>query len=107
VNNKELNEEEIQNYILSDPNNEIMIFIKKKELFNTHYYIRVVLNNPIDPMFNFTEIIYHMLYLSHIISIVIYMIKYYLYRSDKPNKNMILLQMIMKKFILVRPDIMI
>ena len=29
------------------------------------------------------------------------MIKYYPYKSDKPNKNIILLQMIIKKFILV------
>ena len=27
--------------------------------------------------------------------------KYYPYKSDKPNKNIILLQMIIKKFILV------
>jgi hypothetical protein len=28
----------------------------KKELFNAHYNIKVVLNNPIDPMFNLPEI---------------------------------------------------
>ena len=54
MNNKELNEEEIQNYILSDPENEIVIFYKdKRELFESHYYIKVVLNNPIDREFNF------------------------------------------------------
>ena len=35
------------------------------------------------------------------------MIKYYPYKSDKPNKNIILLQMIIKKFILVLLDILI
>jgi hypothetical protein len=38
---KELNEEEIQNYILSDPKNEIMTFYQdNKEHFKTHYFIR-------------------------------------------------------------------
>ena len=32
MNNKELNEEEIQNYIISDPKNEIVIFTKKKRI---------------------------------------------------------------------------
>jgi hypothetical protein len=37
MNKKELNEEEIRNYILSDPNNEIMnLYQDKKKLFNTH-----------------------------------------------------------------------
>ena len=59
MNNKELNEEEIQNYILSDPENEIMTFYQdKRELFQMHYYIKVVLHNPIDPMFNFPEIFF-------------------------------------------------
>ena len=35
------------------------------------------------------------------------MIKYYPYKSDKPNKNIILLQIIIKKFILVLVDIVI
>jgi hypothetical protein len=30
INNKEINEEEIQNYISSDPNNEIMTFYQDK-----------------------------------------------------------------------------
>ncbi len=34
----------------------------KNELHNTHYYIRVVLNNSIDPMFNLPEI-----FLSHVL----------------------------------------
>ena len=59
MNNKELNEEEIQNYILSDPENEIVIFYKdKRELFESHYYIKVVLNNPIDRQYNFPEIFF-------------------------------------------------
>ncbi len=35
------------------------------------------------------------------------MIKYYPYKSDKPNKNIILLQTIIKKFILMLVDIVI
>ena len=35
------------------------------------------------------------------------MIKYYPYKSDKPNKNIILLQTIIKKFILVRLALLI
>jgi len=63
MNNKELNEEEIQNYILSDPENEIVLFYKdKRELFESHYYIKVVLNNPIDREYNFPEIFF-----SHVI----------------------------------------
>ncbi len=59
MNNKELNEEEIQNYTLSDPENEIIIFYQdKEELFKMHYHIKVVLHNPIDPMFNFPEIFF-------------------------------------------------
>ena len=57
MNNKELNEEEIQNYIISDPKNEIVIFYQdKKELFESHYFIKVVLNNPIDREYNFPEL---------------------------------------------------
>ena len=57
MNGKELNDEEIQNYILSDPNNEIInLYQDKIELFRMHYYIKVVLNNAIDPRFNCPEI---------------------------------------------------
>ena len=35
------------------------------------------------------------------------MIKYYPYKSDKPNKNIILLQLKLKKFILVRLALLI
>ncbi len=43
LNGKELNEEEIQNFILSDPNNEIInLYQDKKDLFRMHYYIRVI-----------------------------------------------------------------
>jgi hypothetical protein len=35
---------------------------EKKELFSTHYYIKVLSNNPIDPMFNFPEVV-----LSHVL----------------------------------------
>ena len=60
INNKELTEEEVRNYILSDPNNEIFKFYQYKgELFNMHYHIKVVLHNPIDPMFNFPEFFFH------------------------------------------------
>ncbi len=46
MNGKELNEEEIQNYVLSDPNNEIMIFYQdKKELFNAQFYIKAALES--------------------------------------------------------------
>ena len=57
MNNKELNEEEIQNYIISDPKNETVIFYQdKQELFQSHYYIKVVLNNPIEREYNFPEL---------------------------------------------------
>ncbi len=61
MNIKELNEEEVQNYISSDPKNEWMNFYQeKKELFNTHFYIKVVLNNAIDSTFNLPEMfLYH------------------------------------------------
>ncbi len=63
MNKKELNGQEIKNYIVSDPNNEIMNLCQnEKELFNKHNYIRVVLNNPIDRIFNFPET-----FLSHVI----------------------------------------
>ena len=59
MNNKELNEEEIQNYVLSDPKNEIRVFYQdKKELFKEHYYIKVILHSPIDPMYNFPQIFF-------------------------------------------------
>ena len=58
MNNKELNEEEIQNYIISDPENETVIYYQdKQELFQSHYYIKVVLNNPIERKYNFPELI--------------------------------------------------
>ncbi len=54
MNGKELYEEEIQIFILSDPNNEIInLYQDKKEWFRMHYHIRVVLNNPMDPKINF------------------------------------------------------
>jgi hypothetical protein len=57
VNNKELNEEDIQNHTLNDPKDEIMIFYQdKRELYITHYYIKNVLNNPIDPILDSPEI---------------------------------------------------
>jgi hypothetical protein len=34
---------------------------------------------------------------------IVYMIGYYPYKSDKTNKNIILLQMIIKNFVFVRP----
>ena len=55
---------------------------------NTNYIILLSKDN---------NIIYH----------IIYMMKYYPYKSDKPNKNITLLQMIIKKFILVLVDIVI
>ena len=59
INNKELAEEEVQNYILSDPNNEIFKFYQYKgELFKIHYHLKVVLHNPIDPIFNFPELLF-------------------------------------------------
>ncbi len=39
MNNKELNEEEIPNYILSDPSNEIMTFYQDKKNFSIHTII--------------------------------------------------------------------
>jgi hypothetical protein len=60
-----------------------------------HYHIRVLLNNPIDPMFNFPE-----MFLTHVI-------KQHPNKSDKPNKNITLLQMMIDKIMLVRLGIMI
>ncbi len=62
INNKELTEEEIQNYILSDPNNEIMnLYQDKRERFNMHYYIINTSNHPIDQIINFLETFYQIL----------------------------------------------
>ncbi len=53
-----MTEEETQNFILKDPNNEILNLYKdNKDLVKTHHHVRVVLNKPIDPMFNFTELV--------------------------------------------------
>jgi hypothetical protein len=42
INNKELTEEEVQNYISSDPYNEITKFYQNKgELFKKHYHIKL------------------------------------------------------------------
>ena len=54
---KELTEEEIKNYTL-DPNNEIINSYKNnKDLFRAHYYIKVVLNGPVDTCINCIELI--------------------------------------------------
>ena len=46
-----------QRYINRHKKNEIVIFYQdKKELFELHYYIKVVLNNPIDREYNFPEL---------------------------------------------------
>jgi hypothetical protein len=51
---KELTEEEIQNFVISDQNNEsINLYQKQKKTLDMHYYIRVVLYHPIDRMFNY------------------------------------------------------
>ncbi len=60
MNGKELNEEEIQKF--SDPDIEIINLYQEKKQFRMHNYIRVVLNKPMDPKFNFPE-----LYLENII----------------------------------------
>jgi hypothetical protein len=55
---KELTEEEIQKYTLKDPNNEIINSYKDyRYLLRTHYHVKVVLNKPIDPMGNRTELV--------------------------------------------------
>ena len=55
---KELTEEEIKNYTLTDPNNEIINSYKNnKDLFRAHYYVKVVLNGPVDTCINYTELI--------------------------------------------------
>jgi hypothetical protein len=56
MNNKGLTEEDIQIFTLKDPKNEILNLYKdNRDLFRTHYHVRVVLNNPIDPKLNFPE----------------------------------------------------
>jgi hypothetical protein len=56
INNKELTEEETQKFTLKDPKNKILNLHKdSREFFRTYYHVRVVLNNPIDPMFNCIE----------------------------------------------------
>ncbi len=55
IGGKELKEKEIQNFTLKDPNNEILNLNNgNKDLTKTQYHVRVVLNYPIDPMFNST-----------------------------------------------------
>ncbi len=57
-----MTEKEIQNYILSDANNEIInLYENIKEPFNMHYRIRVVLNSTIDPMFHLQKYVYQIL----------------------------------------------
>jgi len=54
---KELTEEEIKNYTL-DPNNEIIKSYKNnKDLFRAQYYVKVVLNGPVDTCINCIELI--------------------------------------------------
>ena len=57
IGGKELTEEEIKNYTL-DPNNEIINSYKNnKDLFRAHYYVKVVLNGPVDTCINCIELI--------------------------------------------------
>ncbi len=59
MNIKALTEEETK-IILSYPkinfNKALNLYQDKKEFFDVHYNIRVVLKNPIDPMFNTPEL---------------------------------------------------
>ncbi len=53
-----MTKEEIQKFTLKDPKHEIINLYKdNRDLLKTHYHIRVVLKNPIDPMFNCTELV--------------------------------------------------
>jgi hypothetical protein len=50
-------EEEIQKFILSDPNNEIInLYQDKNELCRMHYYIRVIFNNPMGSELNLPQL---------------------------------------------------
>jgi hypothetical protein len=58
IGGKELTEDEIQNFTLKDPNNEILnLYYGNRDLTKTQYHVRVVLNKPSDPRFNFTELL--------------------------------------------------
>jgi hypothetical protein len=55
---KELTEEEIQKYTLKDPNHETINSYKdNRDLLKTHYHVKLVLNGPIDPRINCTELV--------------------------------------------------
>ncbi len=55
---KELKEEEIQKYTLKDPKNKIINLYKdNRDLLNTYYHVRVVLNKTIDQRFNCIELV--------------------------------------------------
>ncbi len=60
MNDKELNEDEIQNYIFSDSKNEIITFIKIKKKTNTQYYIKVVYINQLIQCSIFQKYFFHM-----------------------------------------------
>jgi hypothetical protein len=55
---KELTDEEIQKFTLKDPKNKIINLYKdNRELLKTHYHLKLVLNGPIDPRVNCTELV--------------------------------------------------
>ena len=57
INGKELNEEEIQNFSLCDENNGVFNLWKtQREIFNIYYHVKVILNHPINPDFNFPRL---------------------------------------------------
>ena len=57
INGKELNEEEIQNFSLSDDTNGVYNLWKtQKEIFNIYYHVKVILNHPINQDFNFPRL---------------------------------------------------
>ena len=57
INGKELNEEEIQNFSLCDETNGVYNLWKtQREIFNIYYHVKVILNHPINPDFNFPRL---------------------------------------------------
>jgi hypothetical protein len=54
---KESTEEEIQKYTMKDPKNDMINSYKdNRDILKKHYRVRVVLNGPIEPQINCTEL---------------------------------------------------
>ena len=58
INGKELNEDEVQKFILRDETCELFYLHKNnKDIFNMYYHIKVILNHQINPSYNSQQLI--------------------------------------------------